>query len=83
MIARTDFANGTWLEPEDAINQGKRGRRARVLCPDGVCRIFRAGVPDEIIVPVAGVMNGRHVRGYAQIDHDNCLVFVELQRNTN
>ena len=55
---RTSFlADGTWLEPEEIAYHGgaSSGRRARAICPDGVLRVFRIGLPDTFFsIPVKG-----------------------------
>lgn len=72
MGTRTVLERGTWIDPEEmaypsgAINAG---RKAKVICADGVLRTAKIGIPDTAF-SIPGYVNikRRSIAGYLYLE---------------
>jgi len=64
--ARLHRIGDTWLEPEEAAYpNGGQTRKCGAICPDGVIRTVRCGIPDSYFsIPAHLTFRGRYIRGY-------------------
>src|SRR5690606_5373619 len=80
-ITLKKYAQGTWLEPEEAAYpHGGQSRRGLAVWPDGKKRRVYAGVPDTwFSIPAHGKLyrNGRtvYIGGFLTVDDEGALRF--------
>lgn len=77
----TEYANGTWIEPEEmAYPNGAFTRRAKCLFPDGKLRIVRCSIADTYFsIPAKGKIGKLRLEGFIMADGP-ALYFHPYQR---